>query len=175
MSSATVRAQMLAFLSAQPIAYINRWYAAEPWYVAAERLNLAANNGAGAVAWLHITDESENRATLGAPSGGVAAGQKEITYKLAVVMLGVWAIPADAASEDVYIGPIDAMIEGVKARLRSDPKAGTGPGLDGVIFQQSQDDGDLTVARNVPLLDPGGGQLLIWQRVDTTVREIITA
>lgn len=170
MSSASVRAQMLAFLSAQPVAYINRWYSAEPWYVAAERLDLAANNGTGAVAWLHITDESESRSALPA-----VAGQKAITYKLAVVMLGVWVIPAGPTGEDAYIGPVDDMIEAVKARLRSDPKAGTGAGLDGVIFQQSQDPGDLAVQRNVPLLDPGGGALLIWQRIDTTVTEIITA
>lgn len=178
MSSATVRAQLKAFCEAGSITHVNRWYAAEPWYIAAQQLGMAAGGGVGAVAWPHIADEAEERITVGAPSpslGLPASGQKQITYQVSFVMLYVFAIPSDPGSEDAYIGPLDDMIESLKVRLRSDPKAGTGVGLGGVIFEQSQAQGDLHVVRDVPMLDQQGGSLLVWQRIDTTVTEILTA
>lgn len=170
MSAATVRAQMQAFLADPAIPGMQRWYRDQPYFAAGEQWDLAANNGWGAIGWPTITDETESRITLPA-----LTGQKEITYKVAVVLLFQWLKPSTPHAEDAYIGPLDDLIEAVKTRLRSDPKAGTGPGLGGVIFQQSQDDGDLTIARDVPRLAKGGGKVLAWQYISTTVREITTA
>lgn len=174
MSAATVRQQLLTFLSSPPITGIETWYLDEPWFAAGENWNLASNNGWGAIAWPHITDESEERLTLGAATpGGPAAGQKAVVYKVGIVLLFQYLIPANPASADAYSAHLDAVIEDVKDRLRSDPKAGTGPGLDGVIFEQSQDPGDLHVARDVPKRT--GGKVIAWNVLETTVREVVTA
>lgn len=170
MSAGTVRAQLLAYLSTPGITGIETWFADEPWFAAGESWKLSANNGWGAVAWPAITDESEDRLTLPA-----LTGQKEVTYKVSIVVLFQYVIPAGPASADAYSGPLDSVIEAVKARLRADPKAGTGAGLDGVIFQQSQDVGDLHVQRAVPHLAKGGGKVIAWNAIETTVREVITA
>lgn len=178
MSAATVRAAFQTFLTTPAIPYFERCYLSEPWFAAGEQWNLKDNGGCGAIGWPHIVDESETRSTLGAPSpslGLPASGQKEITYQVGIILLFQWLIPSTPMVEDAYIGPLDALIEGVKTRLRSDPKAGTGPGLDGVIFQQSQAAGDLHVVRDLPKLAKGGGKVIAWQRIDTTATEIVTA
>lgn len=178
MSAATVRQQLVDFLSAPPITGVQKWYRDEPTFAAGETWDLRANNGWGAVGWTHITDESEERLTLGAQTPtAAAAGQKKITYRVGIVVQFQWLVPSGTTqdSADAYIDPLDGLIEAIKARLRSDPKAGTGPGLAGVIFEQSQDPGDLHVARDLPKLAKGGGKVIAWQLIETTVTEIITA
>lgn len=179
MSADTVRTQLKAFLSSPAITGIGKVYRSEPWFIAGEKWSLVDNGGWGSVVWPWISDEKEDRLTLGASTpGGPAAGQKAITYTVSIVVLYEYLIPASLPSgqeEDAWQAPLDTIIEGIKARLRSDPKAGTGDGLDGVIFEQSQEPGDLAVMRDTPVLAKGGGKVIVWQRIDTTVKEIITA
>lgn len=176
MSAYTVRQQLQAFLTAPPITGLQQVFVSEPLYIAGGAWNLAANQGWGAVGWPWISDEHEDRLTLGAPDparGQLAAGQKTITYKVSIMLLFQYLIPAQMGSEDAWQQPLDTLIEGVKQRLRSDPKAGTAAGLGNVIFEQSQDPGDLAVTRDMPQRD--NGKVIVWQRIDTTVKEIITA
>ena len=176
MSAYTVRQQLQAFLTTPAITGLNEVFLSEPLYIAGGAWNLAANQGWGAVGWPWITDEHEGRETLGAPdprNNLVAAGLKTVTYKVSIMLLFQYLIPAQMGSEDAWQKPLDDLIEGVKARLRSDPKAGTAAGLGNVIFEQSQDPGDLTVTRDMPQRD--NGKVIVWQRIDTTVKEVINA
>jgi hypothetical protein len=173
-SAQTVRAQLQAFLTSPPIPGLQQVFLSEPLYIAGGAWNLAANAGWGAVGWPWISDEHEERRTLGAQTPTAAAvGQKEITYKVSIMLLYQYLIPAQMGAEDGWQAPLDQIIEGVKQRLRSDPKAGTAAGLGNVIQQQSQEPGDLSVTRDMPQRD--NGKVIVWQRIDTTVTEIITA
>lgn len=175
MSASTVRQQLKTFIDAGQITGLQPLFLSEPLYIAGGAWNLAQNAGWGAVGWPWISDEREERITLGAQyPGAVAVGQKKITYKVSVMVLFQYLIPAQmTAGEDAWQAPLDSIIEGVKARLRSDPKAGTASGLGDVIQQQSQEPGDLAVMRDMPQRD--NGKVVVWQRIDTTVTEIITA
>lgn len=173
MSAATVRAQMQAFLATPGIAGIGRMYNSQPWYASGEQWKLGDNGGHGTVCWPWISDESEER--IGFPA---ETGQKRITYKVRIVVLYQYLIPPQLAlgqAEDAWQGPLDDIIEALKTRLRSDPKAGTAPGMAGVIFEQSQAAGDLAVMRDLPVLASRGGKVLCWTGIDTTVVEVITA
>jgi hypothetical protein len=173
-SAATVRQAFQTFLTEPAITGLQKVFLDEPWFAAGETWNLQTNLGWGAIGWPAITDESEERITLGAATpNGPAAGQKAVVYKVGIVLLFQYLIPSSPTSEDAYSTHLDGLIEAVKARLRSDPKAGTQPGLDGVIFEQSQDPGDLHVARDMPKRT--GGKVVAWQLIETTAREIITA
>lgn len=170
MSAATVRSQLQAFLSSPPITGLEKVYRDQPWIALGGDWQLSSNAGWGAIGWLHLDEESETRATLPA-----VAGQKRVDYRVGLVVLYQYLIPAqlpDGQAEDAWVGPLDALLDAVKARLRSDPKAGTGPGLDGVIFQQSQDPQDLKISRDLPRRDHG--KVWSWQVVEFTVTEIVT-
>ena len=168
MSATTVRAQMQAFLAGGNITGLQRVYLSEPWFVDGGQWDLAANSGWGAIGYVWISDDSEERISLGA-----VAGQKRVTYQTSIVLMFQYLIPSAPTAEDAWQAPLDEIIDGVKARLRSDPKAGTGTGLDGVIFEQSQAPGDLHVVRDMPTRT--AGKVVCWQRIDTTITEIITA
>lgn len=85
----------------------------------------------GVVMYVHIDGESERRVTTPAQAPGVvaasAAGWKEITYRVGLV-INAWSLPKnDAGDEDASVlamDDFDALIEAVKARAREDRTLG---------------------------------------------------
>lgn len=172
MSATTVRAQMQAFLTAGNVTGLEKVFLSQPWFIDGGAWSLASNNGWGAIAWPWITDDSEERLSLGAPDPSrsqQAAGQKKVTYKLSIMIVYKYLIPATVTSEDAWQPPLDEIIDGVKARLRSDPNCG----MPSVIWQAGQDDGDLSITRDLPR--QLAGKVVSWSVVEFTVYEVVTA
>lgn len=173
MSRATVRAAVASWIEGGGIAGLNTVYRAQPWFVDGQRWKLSAQLGSGAVGFVHIVEDTERRATL--PAEGPAntsgvVGQKIVTYTIGFVVLFQYLIPAEAASEDVWTDPLDALLEGIKARLRSDPTLGT---AGSPIFQAAQDPGDCRIMSDLPRRE--SGLVMSWNVIEFHADEIINA
>lgn len=146
MAAGQVRAAIRDFVA--PTAGITRAFKDEPHFVA-EGEWYAADGTPGTVVYVHLDDEEETRLTVtGDPSIG-----KQITYSVSIVILYQYVIPSEEADPADWVDGLDTLLAALKARLRSDPTMGTGPG--GVIWQAAQEDGALHIARDLPKRDQG--------------------
>lgn len=173
MSSASVRAAVASWIEGGGIAGLNSVYRAQPWFVDGQKWDLSAQLGSGAVGFVHIVEETERRLTI--PAEGPAntsgvVGEKMVTYTVGFVVLYQYLIPTNPASEDVWTDPLDALLEGVKARLRSDPQLGTGGSP---IFQAAQDPGDCRIMRDLPRRTSGA--VMSWNVIEFHADELIQA
>jgi hypothetical protein len=167
MSYTTARAALVAFFTG--IDGIQRMYADAPWIIEGANWQLNAGTTYGAVAFIHIDQSSEARITLPAQTG-----QKQISYTVSLLIQYQYMIPpylALGTSEDAWVVGLDLIVDAVKAQIRSDQKAGTGPA--GVIFQQGEGTSDLRVAQDLPIADED--RVYSYTRVEFDVTEIITA
>ncbi len=177
MSTSAVRAALHSFFSiacqTNKVPGVNAVYRAQPWYIDGSTWDLGAGSGSGAVAFLHLVSDRETRLSMPA-----VAGEKQVDYDVALVVLYQFLIPSssqisDALPEDAWVGPLDDTIDGFKDLIRSDPTAGTGPNPTGVIFQMGQDPGDLRITRELPRRS--SGKVLSWNVLEFNVTEVITA
>ena len=173
MSAGTVRAAVASWISGGAIAGLNSVYRAQPWFLDGQKWNLSAQLGSGAVGFVHIVEETERRITFpaeGPANTSGAVGQKMVTYTIGFVVLFQYLIPTDPASEDVWVDPLDTMLEAIKARLRSDPTLGTGGSP---IFQAAQDPNDCHIMHDLPKRD--SGLVMSWNVIEFHADEILQA
>lgn len=163
MSASTVRNAVTAYLG--NTTGITTFYRDQPWFADAEEWE-TQNGDPGTVAYMHIDDESEERIVI---NGGTATG-KQVTYQIAVVMLYQYAIPDQPLSKDSWVDGLDALIEALKTKIRTDPTLGTGTG--GVVWQAGSVGGkDIEIQRELPKLKDG--LVLSWNALTFRVTEML--
>lgn len=167
MPAATVRAAVQSFLTGQ-VPGLAAVYTAQPYYVDGDLFGFTTNGNYGAVAYVHLDRQEETRIAFGGASGG----HKQVTYQVGLVVLYKYLIlPDSTVDEAAWAGPLDALLDAVVARLRSDRTLGTGAG--GVVWQAGEDNNDLRIQRDLPVEDDG--VIHSWQVVEFTVVEQVAA
>lgn len=173
MSSASVRAAVASFFQAtvapgpNQIPGLNKVHSAPPYWADGSEWNLANELGSGTVAGVHLVEDSESRITI-----PVLTGQKMVTYKIGLMLFYQFLLPSNTLTpidEAAWADPLDATIDGIKARLRSDPNCG----LPSVVWQAAQDPGDVKIVRDIPRRLPG--KVVSWNVIEFMVDEVVTA
>ena len=172
MSAGTVRAAIAAFMTNPLISGLGGFYQAEPFGApGSTREPLTGGTpGAGALGFVWISEENEERQTL-----PVLYGNKSVEYKVTIALLYRYARATNTGSDtfDAWIHPLDDLVDAVKARIRSDPTFGQ----PSVIFQAGQGPvGSNSVDLKTSWLKPVlvGQQIEAWVAIDLDVIEIIT-
>ena len=122
---------------------------------------------ASAEAFVHLGDDSEDREAL---PGGL--GLKDVNYDVVVVVCYQYKIPSGAMGGDEpddWVDGLDAILNGIKARLHSDPALGN-PAL---ISQAGQEPGDIRTSRQLPRV--AGGFVLSWNQIHFSLTEVVVA
>jgi hypothetical protein len=165
-SSATVRAAIVAYLGSVPIAGLNKIHPAPPYWADGSEWDLKKQLGSGAIAAVHLVTDNESRITV-----PVNTGQKKVEYTVGLMLFYQWLMPATLTPQDesAWAGPLDVIIDGVKALLRADPNCG----LPATVWESAQQPGDVTIVRDIPRRLPG--KVLSWNVLEWHVTEIITA
>lgn len=189
MSQGAVRLAIAKYLNAGVPASLpgfNHCYLSQPtfldptkWWV------LPADQNVGTLGYLHIALAEEDRDAYPA-----IQGQKLVEYTVALVLISRYAIPTAAQSPqlqgDEWVLGWDDTVEALKAYLRADPLAGTGPVSppagqpagdgSGTIWQCAQTQGDLRMsAGDMPVRDEDGGEVFNFAVLEFHVTEVITA
>lgn len=167
MPSAEVRAAVTEFFASANIPGLNKVHSAPPYWVDGSEWDLAASLGSGAVAAVHLVEDSESRITVPA-----LTGQKMIEYVVGLMVFYQWLLPSNTLTpvdEAAWADPLDIIIDGIKARLRSDPNCG----LPAVVWQSAQSKNDVRIKRDIPR--KFNGKVLSWNVVEFQVTEEITA
>jgi hypothetical protein len=164
MADADVRAALVTYLTGLNIPGIQQWYDDEPWIIQGNTWNLDA--GYGALAFVHIDDVVESRATL-----PYKTGQVRVDYTVSLLIMYQYVIPptAQAGSEDAWVGPLDTIIGATKAGIRADQNAGN----PAVIWQWGQEPQGIRHQRDLPVRN--AGRIQSWNRIIVAATEIITA
>lgn len=175
MSRTTVRQAVTDFMAQPAIPGLSAWFRSPPWFLDGDAWNLADQLGSGAVGMVHVTDESESRITMPAVQPlqpGAPIGQKAVRYKIGLVVLYQYLLPSGTlvpVPSDDYISALDATLDGVVERLRSDPNLGQPD----VIFQAGQDQDDIKIHSDLPRRLPA--KILAWSVVEFNLTEIVQA
>lgn len=174
MSSADVRAAVTAFMESPGLPGLSQWFKSPPWFVDGDAWNLADNLGSGSVGMVHLTEKSESRITLPALQPNILGpvGQKAVRYKVGLVVLYQYLLPSATLApvpSDDYVGQLDATLDAIEDRIRSDPNLGNPD----VVFQAGQDQNDITIHRDLPRRMPA--KILAWTVVEFNLTEIINA
>jgi hypothetical protein len=165
-SSAEVRSAIAAFFQTAEIPGLNKVHPAPPYWADGSEWDLKQQLGSGAIAGVHLVEDSESRITVPA-----LTGQKQVEYLVGLMIFYQWLMPKSLApiDESAWSGPLDVIIDGVKARLRSDPNCGVAD----TVWQSAQEASDVHIIRDIPRSLPG--KVLSWNVVEFHVTEIITA
>jgi hypothetical protein len=166
-SSADVRQIVSSYFEAATIPGLNKVFTAPPYWADGSLWDLNLQQNAGAIGALHIVNEDETRLTLPA-----ITGSKMVHYELGLMIFYQWIQPQALAAKDEagWAGPLDVILDGIKARLRADPQCGV-PG--GAVWQSAQSPKDVRIRRDLPRNLPG--KVLSWSVVEFEVDEIIEA
>ena len=186
MSRSTVRQALYDYLTTgcQPgsggVSGVSKVFRAMPWFIDGATWTPKVDIGAGAVVFLHFSDKAEVReADPAASVSSVVVGWKRVDYQVAVGVFYQYLIPsgqqATPLAGDEWVADLDATLEQLKAWIRADPTAGTGPTGDqsGVVFEMAQSPGDLTLPQDLPRWAPG--KVFSFQALHMTVTEMIQA
>jgi hypothetical protein len=168
----TIRAAITTYLRAQTIPGLNKIYQAMPAEIDPSIWNLAANNGSGAIAYVHLTESYETR--IATPR---LNGQKLVPYLVGIVVEFKYAVPAENATAlngDEWVTSLDIILEGLKAAVRADPHLGTGD-LGADVFEAGESQKDLSLRSQLPTRDEDNGEIWVWSVLETQVSENITA
>ncbi len=168
MTDNAVRAALRAFFQTPVIPGLTKIYLDQPTIIQGANWNVQTELGWGAVGFIHLDTSRESRVTLGAAIGG----SKQVNHTVGLVIQFQHLIPSAFATgqeEDFWVGPFDSIIDGIKARIRSDPTAGN----PSAIFQFGQDNGDIRVTRDLPQDDEG--RVIVFAVVEFDVTEIVQA
>lgn len=157
-----------------------------PWILLQNQFDMkvATTPGAfGAVGIVHLVSRDESRLTVGATDPGaeiptMPTGSKMVSHKIGFVIVYQYLIPSNLEGQwqDIWVMPLDALIDGITAKIRSDPSFGTGPNGTGnttTIWQGGQDQNDIRVTRDQA--QNNGGLVTVWNAVEFDLDEIITA
>ena len=169
MGAVEVRSAITAFFQPPVVPGLVEMYKAVPYFIAGDRWQLDQNLGTAAVGAVHLDMQSEKRITMPAQTGS-----KKVDWKCGIVVFYQFLIdqnPGVQATNDEWVGPLDSILEGIAARIRSDQTFGTGPG--GVVFQAGEGDADIRVSRDLPRR--ASGVMLSWNVVEFDLTEIIRA
>jgi len=169
-AAADVRAAVAAWFGVPAIPGVTRVYADQPWWAAGPSWDpLDATAGYGCIAFPHISDQQEVREAFGGATGGL----KMVRFQVGLVVLYKWTVPQvlpPGQDESAWVGPLDAVLEAIVERLRSDRTLG------GAVWQAGEAVGaDIKIGRDLPRLDKRGGTIQSWQVVEFTVDAPITA
>ncbi len=137
----------------------------EPWFTPGTAWD---NNGIpGTAAFVHIDHQTESWVTI-----GNTVGQKAVTYNIALVVAYQYAIPLDATADmDGWVDGLDAVLDAVVLKLRSDPALGCGS--NGPVWQAGIEDLDIEIQRELPVRD--GGKIWSINYVMFKTVEIVTS
>lgn len=162
MSRQTVRAAVASYFAAPAVSGLNKVFTSMPkriegtWF----RYGQPAGTKTGAVAFVHLVSENEERRSI----GGEHAGQKWVHYE---VELQIYCHSIQAHSEDA-MADFDTVIDNVKALLRADRRLDDYP----VIFEAGEKYLDGQYGEPKVL---GDGATEIWGAVRFEVSEFIIA
>lgn len=155
MSRGAVRTAVATFIAGANIAGLAKVYKAKPAFFSGEQLDLGANGGTGAWAWVDLGESSETRWSVPAQYPGQSgAGDKGVHYDVSIVVAYQYAIPQQitpAVPPDDWATAEDVIIQAIKDRIHSDPQLGN-PAL---ILAAGQESNGLRVTADNPLLEPG--------------------
>lgn len=171
MGSAAVRSAVTAFIATTP--GITKMFRDEPWIVTSDAWE-TPDGLPGTVAYTHINNETETRLAMAGQDGSGAG--KAVVYDVSIIILYQYVIPDSPDDKDSWVDGLDAIIDNIKARIRSDPTFGTGPG--GVVWQAGEGDpfsggSDLTIQRDLPKLN--NGKVLSWNNLTVKIVEMLPA
>ena len=161
MSRATVRAAVAEFFAPPAVPGLNKVFTAMPkrvegtWF----RYGQPAGTLSGMVAVVHIESEDEERIAIGGEHGG----KKWVHYTVA---LDLYSHSVHRHAEDA-MNDFDAVVDGVKDRLRSDRRLNDWP----VIFEAGER--QLSGEYGEPVVN-ADGSTEIWGRVRFEVSEVLT-
>lgn len=167
MSAADVRAAAFNFFAPPNVGYLNTLYKAEPFFAPGKDWQLDQGVGFGAMGYLHITDQAETRIGFDGEDGGI----KAIVYNVALVTQYryIFANNNPDQGPDAWVDGLDALLENIKERGRSDRTWGTGD--TGVIWQAGEGDlgnsEDFRITQDLPKRSSTG--VMSWQVVEFTV------
>lgn len=175
MGRQSVRAALVDWFSPPGVAQLTKVFAGMPVWASGDTWEFDVSGTWAAIAYVHLAEDSEQRIGLGGPQ----SGEKMITYRVGIVLLGKYLVPnpvpLDADSSE-WVTYADGLVDAVKARIRADRTLGTNGQ---VIWQAGEGEGvntpDIVVQSDIPTLDPDGGVLHIWQAMTFTLYEVITA
>jgi len=161
MSRATVRAAVQAFFAPPAVIGLNNCYTSFPKRIPGTdfRLGQPAGTKSGAVGVVQIVSEREERIAIGGPT----SGKKWVHY---TVELDVFCHSIETHAETA-MGFFDSVIDGVKARLRSDRWLDDYP----VIFEAGERSLIGLYGEPKVLAD---GSSEIWGAVQFEVSEVLT-
>lgn len=182
MSDTTARAAVVTFFKNANITGLEQVYRDMPWFIDGSKWGMALNNGWGAICYVHIDQTQESRITfLGADLLGAPTGQKQIDMTVSLIVAYQFLIPTkgtDDVVEDMWVSPLDELLDAMRALLRSDPTLGTGAEsamADAPVFQAGQGENDIRQTRDLPRLDLLNGRVVSWNRIEFDLTQIITA
>jgi hypothetical protein len=169
--AAAVRAAVSGFIATVP--GITKMFRDEPWIVTSDAWE-TEDGLPGTVAYTHINRDQETRYAMSGQDGSGAG--KAVVYDMSVVVLYQYVIPDQPDDKDSWVDGLDALIDAIKARLRSDPTLGTGQ--NGAIWQAGEGDpfgggADIVIQRDLPKLN--NGKVLSWNNLTFKVVEMLPA
>lgn len=167
MTAQTVRAGIKAFIDAGAIPGLQPLFLDYPWRTVGQAFAVDPARGWGAIGWPHLDQQSEKRLTFPAHTGA-----KEITYKVGLLTIFQYRIPAtlpDGAREDDWSKAHDGLLDALCARLRADQTLG------GAVFQagEGEQEQQLTIKRDLPQIN--GGVLWAWTGIEFDATEMTQA
>lgn len=175
MGATAVRQAVTQFLATGNIPHLNRVWRAQPTYIDPDNLQLDTDLGSGAVGYVHLARSEETRISI--PN---RTGSKAIVYQVGLVLIYQHLIDSadilPAPQEDDWVLALDETLDGIKARIRSDPTMDSA----GVIWQAGEGapitlgtPSDLVITRDLPRR--GRGVIHSWNVIEFQVVEIIQA
>jgi hypothetical protein len=176
-SRGDVRLAIAQFLAEAPIPGLQKVFKAMPTFIDGSLFNLIAAGGSGAIAWLHLAPSDETRWSLPGPTPTIGApGIKGLHYDVMVMVAYQYLVPSagtdPTVEPDDWVDAEDAILEGIKARIRSDATLGTGgPSGSGVIWSAAQNPNGLTIGPDEPVLEDG--KVISWHEIVFRVTEVI--
>lgn len=173
MSRATIRTAVATFLAGASIPGLQKVFSGLPVFFAGEQLKLSADNGAGAFAFVDVGESTEQRWSFPAMYPGQSgSGNKGVHYEAIIVVEYQYLIPQQTSapvSPDAWSNAEDAIIQGIKDRIHSDPQLGAPT----VIFQAAQGRNGLSVSPDYPVFE--AGKVLSTREITFQITEVIQA
>ena len=167
MADGAVRVAIRNFFQSANIPGIQQVYLDVPWFIDGAQWDVLDGSGFAAVASVHLDTSSETRITL-----PWKTGSKQVNHTVGLILQYQYLIPSTFAPgeyEDAWVTGLDAIVDGVKNRIRSDYTFAS----TNIIFQAGQNGNDVRVTRDVPVVDIG--KVVAWVVVEFNVTEIIQA
>lgn len=171
MSRAQVRHAVADWLAGgiEQIPGLRKVYKAMPMIVYGELFDSDQMSGSVAVLWLHLADSDADQWSVPAATGGIVGEHYQVMVQVGYQYLIPSADDDPSIGEDDWVDDEDAILAGIKARLRADPSLGN----PAVILVAAREPGTLKVSPDEPqLLD---GKVLSWHTIEFRVTEAVQA